>query len=326
MPRTEPVWCDGRMDEPPDPFRAIAAEALGHAVPQVLAPLGDGPIVAGSVAGDPPQARVAWVDREGRIVARVACPPGRPSRWRPVVAATVALEMPPLPGERVLVARVAPEAAAVRPVVASEDAVAPTPVGADGLVLARLPLEAPVIAVDALDASGEPIGRLARAGISELRFDGSTVSGRMGATHGMGAGIGDGRWAPGLADAAFEVGYAPWLPEWVPPGMTRGMPRVEPDISYPAAPAAIVIAWTGPDGSRVLLRQCPAPLASPDTGGRDARPVEVGDASAVLRGRGLVTLVWETPERAFGLQVRGAGLGEETALRVARSISPRTLA
>jgi hypothetical protein len=72
----------------------------------------------------------------------------------------------------------------------------------------------------------------------------------------------------------------------------------------------------------VLLRQAPSPLASPDTGGRDAREVAVGDVAGVLRGRGLVTLVWEGPERAFGLQVRGVGGGEEIALRVARSIGP----
>ena len=317
------VWCDGSVDDPLAPLRTIAEAALGHPVPHLLAPAGDAPMVAASVAGDPPRARVAWVSAEGAVVARVACPPGRPSRWRPVVAAVVALEMPPRVADRVIVARAAPEAAAIQPLLASEDAIAPTAVGGGGLVLVRLPSEAPVIAVDALDASGEPIGRLARAGISELRFDGSSVSGRMGATHGMGAGIGDGRWASGLADAAFEVGYTPWLPDWVPPGLTRGAPRVEPDISYPSAPPAVVIAWTAADGSRVLLRQCPAPLASPDTGGRDARAVEVGGTPATLRGRGLVTLVWETPERAFGLQVRGASLGEETALRVARSISPR---
>ncbi len=317
------MWCDWPVDDPLEALRAIAEAALGHPVPHLVAPDGEGPAVAASVAGDPPRARVAWVGADGDVVARVACPPGRPSRWRPVVAAVVTLEMPPLPDDRVLVARAAPEAAAVRPLLASEDAAAPVAVGGGGLVLMRLP-EAPVIAVDALDASGEPIGRLARAGISELRFDGASVSGRMGATHGMGAGIGDGRWAPGLADAAFEVGYAPWLPDWVPPGLTRGRPRVEPDVSYPSAPPALVIAWTGADGERVLLRQCPAPLASPDTGGRDARVVEVGGVPAVLRGRGLVTLVWETPERAFGLQVRGASMGEETALRVARSISPHT--
>jgi hypothetical protein len=318
------VWCDGPVDDPLAAHRAAAEAALGHPVPHLLVPGGEGALVAASLAGDLPRARVAWIGADGDVLARVACPPGRPSRWRPVVAAVVALEMPPLPDDRILVARVAPEATSVVPLLAAEGGVRPVPAGGEGLVLMRLPAEAPVIGVDALDASGEPIGRLARAGISELRFDGASVSGRMGATHGMGAGIGDGRWASGLADAAFEVGYAPWLPDWMPPGLTRGLPRIEPDVSYPSAPPAVIVAWTGADGSRVLLRQCPAPLASPDAGGRDARVVEVDGARAVLRVRGLVTLVWETDERAFGLQVRGAGLGEETALRVARSISPRT--
>jgi hypothetical protein len=146
----------------------------------------------------------------------------------------------------------------------------------------------------------------------------------MGATHGMAAGIGSGRWVPGLAEAAFEAGYEPWLPAWVPPGLERGRPRIEPDIAYPAAPPAIVIAWTSPEGGRVLLRQAPAPLASPDAGGRDARAVDVGGHPGVLRGRGLVTLVWETPERAFGLQARGLPEAESVALRVAESVSPRT--
>lgn len=318
------MWCDGPVDDPLEALRGAAEAALGHPVPHLLPPDGDGLSVAASVAGDPPRARVAWIAPGGSVVARVACPPGRPSRWRPVVAAVVALDIPPDAADRVLVARAAPEAAAVRPLLASEDAVPSAAVGAEGLVLVRLPPEAPVIAVDALDASGEPIGRLARAGISDLRFDGASVGGRMGATHGMGAGIGDGRWAAGMADAAFEVGYTPWLPGWTPPGLVRGLPRVEPDVSYPSAPPAVVIAWTGADGARVLLRQCPAPLASPDAGGRGARGVRIGDAPGVLRGRGLVTLVWETPERAFGLQVRGASLGEETALRVARSVSPAT--
>ena len=108
----------------------------------------------------------------------------------------------------------------------------------------------------------------------------------------------------------------------MPDGLERGRPRVEPDIAYPAAPPAIVIAWTGADGARVLVRQAPAPLASPDTGGRGARRERVGDAEGVLRGPRLVTLVWEGPERAFGLQVRGMPSGEEVALRVARSIRP----
>ena len=158
--------------------------------------------------------------------------------------------------------------------------------------------------------------------MSELTFDGASIGGRMGATHGMGAGIGGGRWAPGLADAAFEVGYDPWLPRWVPDGMERGRPRVEPDIAYPVAPPAVVIAWTGRGGARVLLRQAPAPLASPDGGGFHAREVPIGDATGMLRTRGLVTLIWETPDRAFGLQVRGVPDGEDVALRVARSIAP----
>lgn len=312
------------MDDADAAARRLAEEALAHAVPAVL-PSEDGrPVVAGSVAGDPPRARVAWVEPGGRVLARVACPPGRPSRWRPVVAAAVTIELRDVPLDRVLVARLAPEAAGLRPILASEDGLPPvgsTP-GAGGLVLVRLPGDAAVIGVDALDANGEPIGRLARPGISDLRADGSAISGRMGATHGMAAGIGGGRWSAGLADAAFEVGYAPWLPTWLPPGLERGLPRVEPDIAYPAAPPAVVIAWTGADGRRVLLRQAPAPLASPDSGGSGARPVEVGEGTGVLRGRGLVTLVWETPERAFGLQVRGIDDGEALALRVARSVRP----
>lgn len=302
--------------------RSAVEAALGHPVDCVLGAPDGGALVAGSVAGDPPRARIAWVEPAGRVLARVACPPGRPSRWRPVVAAAVTVEMGDVPRDRVLVARLAPEAAALRPILASEEELAPVAAGPGGLVLARLPGEAAVIGVDALDGHGEPIGRLARAGISDLRADGSAISGRIGATHGMAAGIGGGRWAAGLAEAAFEVGYAPWLPAWLPPGLTRGLPRVEPDVAYPAAPPALVIAWTGEDGRRVLLRQAPAPLASPDSGGSGARPVEVGDAAGVLRGRGMVTLVWETPERAFGLQLRGIDDGEGLALRVARSIRP----
>lgn len=299
----------------------IAEAALGHPVPHALASVDGGPIVAASVAGDPPRARVAWVSPGGDVLARVACPPGRPSRWRPLVAAAVSLETGSVL-DRVLVARLAAEASAARPLLSTEEEAPATPAGGEGLVLVRIGADVAVIAVDALDASGEPVGRLARPGISELRFDGSSVSGRLGATHGMGAGIGSGRWAPGLAEAAFEAGYEPWLPSWLPPGLERGRPRVEPDVAYPAAPPAIVIAWTGADGARVLLRQAPAPLASPDTGGRGARQVAVGDVSGVLRGRGLATLVWEGPDRAFGLQVRGVAAGEEVALRVARSVGP----
>lgn len=305
--------------------RSIAEAALGHPVPHLLADADDAPVVAASITGDPPRARVAWVARDGSVLARVACPPGRPSRWRPLVAAVVTLDMAPTIEDRVLVVRAADEASAIVPILATESPSAPVEVGEDGLVLVRLPADTAVIAVDALDASGEPIGRLARSGVAELRFDGSTVSGRLGATHGMAAGVGAGRWAHSLADAAFEVGYDPWLPAWIPTELSRGRPRVEPDVSYPAAPPALVLAWTGDDGARILLRQAPAPLASPDTGGRGARQVQVGEWPGVLRGRGLVTLVWEGPERAFGLQVRGVPEAEDIAMRVALSISPRTL-
>lgn len=315
------MWCDGRVEDARARAREVAEGALGHPVPVALAPEGDAPIAAASAAGDPPCARVAWVSAGGEVLARVACPPGRPSRWRPVVAAAVALEAPPH-ADRVLVGRLASEAVAARPLLATDMPAPVLPAAADGLVLGRIPAEVAVLGVDALDASGEPVGRLARAGISELRFDGASVSGRLGATHGMAAGIGGGRWAPGLAEAAFEAGYQAWLPAWVPAGLERGRPRVEPDIAYPAAPPAIVLAWTGADGARVLLRQAPAPLASPDTGGHGARRVDLVDWPGVLRGRGLVTLVWETPERAFGIQVRGMAGGEEVALRVARSIRP----
>jgi hypothetical protein len=80
------------------------------------------------------------------------------------------------------------------------------------------------------------------------------------------------------------------------------------------------MTWTGEGEARVLLRQAPAPLASPDPGGRHARQVEIGEAVGALRGRWLATLVWETPHRAFGLQVRRVPDAEAVALRVARSI------
>jgi hypothetical protein len=294
-------------------------------VPHLLARADEPLIVAASVTGEPPGVRVAWVARDdGAVVARVACPPGRPSRWRPLVAAVVALDMGPVAEDRVLVARAAAEASAIVPILAAEVPASPVAIGPQGLVLVRLAAEVAVLAVDALDVHGEPIGRLARPGVAELRFDGSALGGRLGATHGMGAGIGAGSWAPGLAEAAFEAGYDPWLPAWLPPDLRRGRPRVEPDVSYPAAPPALVLAWSGPGGARILLRQAPAPLASPDGGGGGARAVEVGEWPGVLRGRRLVTLVWETDDRAFGLQVRGMAGAEEVAMRVAGSVSPRT--
>jgi hypothetical protein len=301
----------------------VAARALGHPVPLALPAEGARPIAAASVAGEPPRTRVAWIGEDGRVVARVACPPARPSRWRPVVATAVTLSEPSGSSDRLVAARAAPDAAGVRVVAALEDPVPDAPVGPDGLALVRLPAETAVVAVDALDVRGEPIGRLAGAGVAELRVSGGTVSGRLGLTHGMAAGIGPGRWVPDLDEAAFEAGYDPWVPDWLPSGLARGDARLEQDAAYPAAPPAVAIAWTGAEDARVLLRQTPAPLASPELGGRGAREVAVGGATGILRGRWLVTLVWETPERAFGLQVRRVPEADAVAARVARSVGPR---
>ena len=48
----------GAMDEAGERAREIAEAALGHPVPHVLPAEDGGPIVAASVAGDPPAARV----------------------------------------------------------------------------------------------------------------------------------------------------------------------------------------------------------------------------------------------------------------------------
>src|SRR3974390_3636760 len=71
---------DGWMDVPISRLEAI----LGHPVIAALAPE-DGPLWgAVSLSAPPVRVRVAWVDSaagEGR--ARVSCPPGVPSPWRP---------------------------------------------------------------------------------------------------------------------------------------------------------------------------------------------------------------------------------------------------
>ncbi|MFP5450112.1 MAG: hypothetical protein ACLGG9_00005, partial [Thermoleophilia bacterium] len=98
-------------------MRELVERLLGHPVAVVLDPSRDGLVVAVSRAGDPPRLRVAWVDADrGAIVARIACPPGRPSRFRPLVASVVALDGSQLPADRVVVAHLAPEASALRPV------------------------------------------------------------------------------------------------------------------------------------------------------------------------------------------------------------------
>lgn len=305
-------------------MRELVERLLGHPVALMLEPTRDGLVVAVSRAGDPPRLRVAWVDPGGgAIIARIACPPGRPSRFRPLVAAVVALDAAHLPPDRVLVARLAPTASALRPVLMDDPRAGAVDAGPDGVVAARLSPEALLLAADALDAGGEPVGRLVRAGISEMSFDGVSVSGHMRSTHGMAAGIGGGHWVSDHREAAFEAGYEPVMPRWIPPGLAPGRPRVEPDIAYPAAPPAVISRWSAADGARVLVRQAPAPLASPDPGGALARPADIHGVQAALRGnRTLMTLVWEGATRAFGVQVRGMVDPETVALRIARSIRP----
>lgn len=310
------------MGDPLDGARTAAESALGHPVPHVL-PAADGlPMVAVSVAGDPARARLAWVDPAGgEVKARVACPPGRPSRGRPVVAAVVEVEIPGGLSDRILVARLAPEASAAQPLVASDEALGPVEAGAEGLVVLRLPLGVIVMGVDALNSTGEPVGRLARAGVSELRSDGATVGGRLGATHGMSAGFGAGAWKSDLGEASFEAGFEPFLPEWLPSDFLAGRARIEPDVSYPSGPPSIVMAWSPEDNSqRVLLRQTVAPLATPPSSTQWGRQVQIGPHTAYVSGRRMGILVFEREDLAFGIQVRGMSRPDDIAVRVARSI------
>lgn len=300
--------------------RAHAERALGHEVGLVLAPEEPGgPMLASSVAGDPPRVRVAWVGEDGQVLARLACPPARPSRARPVSATSVTVELPEL-DDRLLVSRLAPEAAAALPRVVEAEEPRPVDAGVDGVAIARLEKTAVVTGVGALDESGEPVGMLARAGIGELHLGPEGISGRLGATHGMAAGIGAGRWVESELEAQIETGGEIAEPTWIPDGLGERRLRVEPEVAHPTAPPTVVSVWVAGERSRLLLRQAAAPLASPETAGPRARSVDVGGVSGVLRARGMVTLVWETDSLAFGLQLRGIDDPVETALRVGRSI------
>jgi len=306
------------MDAPISRLEAI----LDHPVIAALAP-DDGPLwVAVSTAGPPTRVRVAWVDLSaGEVRARVSCPPGVPSRWRPIVGAVVRLIDAGTAIDQLFVGRLAPEAQAALPLLAEEATPAATPSGPDGVVVIRLSPTSMLLGVDAIGPGDEPVGRLDRSGMAELDTAGGPVSGRLGSGHGMAAGIGHGRWLDDLESATFEVGYAVVLPEWLPPGVRRSRPRIEPDLSYPFGPMAVIVTWDGSDSQRVLLRQTVAPLASPDPGGALARPVEINGWQGVLRGRrAFVTVVWQTSTRAFGVQVQRMDDAEGVALRVARSI------
>jgi hypothetical protein len=302
-------------------IRHTAAGVLSHPVPHALPGDDAHAIVAASVVGDPPAARIAWVGPGNEILARVACPPGRPSRFRPVVATSVTLEAPATEPDQVVVCRVAAGIAAVRVVYAGHDDESPVAqVGAEGLALARIPAGAPVVSVEALDARGEPVGTLVGEGLTRLVLSGGSTSGRAGLTHGMAAGIGGGHWVDTLDEASFAAGYSVLLPTWTPEGFTQSQPRVEPDVSYPAAPPALLVVWSGPQDARALLRQAPAPLASPERPGRGSQDVDINGTTGIMRGTRLVTLVWETEERAFGIQVLRMDDAPEVALRLARSV------
>lgn len=313
------------MDDPETAARETAATALGHDVPLGLAATDGHAIVALSTAGDPPSVRVAWVAPEdGAIIARMACPPGVPSRARPVIACIADLEAPGHTPDRLLVARVDSGTAAVQVLLSEPERPEPASVGPGGLVVQRLASDATVMAVDALNSVGEPIGRLIRGGIAILATNGQGVSGRLGAGHGMAAGIGDGRWVESADEAAFEAGFAFREPGWVPRGMTPSRYRVEPDVSYPSAPPGLLRTWTGEGDGRVLVRQVVAPLASPPAPGRLSEIVDVNGVPGVLGGRWMGTLVWETDEIAFGVQVQRMPWPVEVAQRVARSLTEET--
>jgi len=297
-------------------------QILDHTVVAAMAPE-TGPLwVAISIVGPPTRVRVAWVDPEaGDVRARVACPPGIPSRWRPLIGAVIHLYDVDQPVDQLFVGRLASEAHGVLALIAEEPSVSGAPIGPEGLVVMRLAPSAMLLAVDAIGPGEEPVGRLDRSGIAELDTSGGQVSGRLGSGHGMAAGIGHGRWLDDLQNASFEVGYEVLLPDWVPAGFTRSRPRIEPDLSYPFGPMAVILTWSGPDNQRVLVRQTLAPLASPDPGGGLATQVEVSGWDGVVRGRrAFVTVVWQTPTRAFGVQVQRIEDAEQVALRVARSI------
>ena len=77
-----------------------SARALGHPVSIVLAEDGHD-LVACSLGGDPLRMRAAWLDPAGqRVIAKVGCPPLRPSRARPVVACSVGRFEPEIPPDR----------------------------------------------------------------------------------------------------------------------------------------------------------------------------------------------------------------------------------
>lgn len=238
---------------------------------------------------------------------------------RPLVATDVRVDQAGI-DDRVLAIRVAEGVASVRLVVADDVAAPPTAVGAEGVALVRVAPPSVVLGVDALSAGAEPVGRLDAAGIASLSLASGRITGRLGAGHGLAAGIGAGHWVADVEDAEFEAGFTPVMPAWLPADLDRGMFHIEPDVAYPAAPPSVVVAW-GREPRRVLLRQTPGSLASPDPGGARSHQVQMGSLPATMTTRGrFATLVWQAPDRAFGIQVVGFDAPDEVALRIAASL------
>lgn len=297
-----------------------AEQLLGHPVAGTLTDEQTAVMIAASVAGDPPRTRLAWIDWRGAtIAARLVCPPGFPSRMRPLVATDVRVDQAGI-DERLIAVRAVDGIAGVQLIVADEVQPPVTPVGSQGIALARIGITIPVMGIDALSATGEPVGRLDSAGIGRLSLSAGRVTGRLGVSHGLAAGFGGGYWVTDADEATFEAGFTPVLPSWLPDGLDRGMFHIEPDVAYPAAPPSVAVAW-GREPQRVLVRQSPGQLASPDTGGARSEPVQVGPWSARLVSRGrFATLVWQAADRAFGIQIVGVDAPGDVALRVAASM------
>lgn len=297
-----------------------AEQLLGHPVAGTLTDEQTAVMIAASVAGDPPRTRLAWIDWRGAtIAARLVCPPGFPSRMRPLVATDVRVDQAGI-DERLIAVRAVDGIAGVQLIVADEVQPPVTPVGSQGIALARIGITIPVMGIDALSATGEPVGRLDSAGIGRLSLSAGRVTGRLGVSHGLAAGFGGGYWVTDADEATFEAGFTPVLPSWLPDGLDRGMFHIEPDVAYPAAPPSVAVAW-GREPQRVLVRQSPGQLASPDTGGARSEPVQVGPWSARLVSRGrFATLVWQAADRAFGIQIVGVDAPGDVAMRVAASM------
>lgn len=304
-----------------DPADRARLEALlGHPVDVVLhgATPGD-PVVAVSRTGDPVRMRAAWVAAGDAVVARLGCPPGVPSPARPITATLCDVSAEGV-SDHLLLGRVAPGVAAVRAALAGHEPVL-VEVHPEGILAGRVPRQPQLVALDAIAPDGESIGRLLRTGVHEMAIVAGRIEGRLGASHGMAAGFGAGDTVSGLPAAELEAGYSALLPAWLPEGFLMTTVRVEPEAAYPFAPPSIAIAWRPPAGdARVLLRQGPGPLAVPEQADARGREVAVGDATGVLRSRGMAFLVWERGDRAFGLQVRGVDDPDAVAVRVASSI------